>query len=294
MALRDHSRTLIEARLSPRPEFWEAFDALPQREPIPNSGTMSASYRCTYEGRPALAKVVSRTWSRHTADYLRWAYNTNILSTNIAEAIGRDLTPYLRQLQEYGLSTVLPLEVWNIADPFQNVQATDRGVCAIVGHRSGLTVRQHIVANRTDQVIVLETLQIHTYLLGSAIARAQELDHIQDHVIRFGFDPKPRNLIYGRIWTYVDTFPALVPSLIRTYRNLAPEKAFQKRFDTRYYLYDVLMRYYRICPEWLPELTATMCEVVSDLLRTSDYVPFIQDSVMAYHRKWGHLVPDAD
>lgn len=288
------SRTLIEARVGPSAEFWEAFDSVPDRRPSALSGTMSAIYPCTYDGRPALAKVMSRTWSVHTANYVRWAYAADTLSSRLVEAAGRALTPQLRQLEEYGLRTVLPLEVWDVTDPTPGSHADDRGLCAIVEYQGDSTVRQHLFANRGDQLTFLETLESHTRLVGMAILRAREFGQVRDFVIQSGFDPKPRNFMLRSGWIYIDTFPVLAPDLIPTYRGLAPDKAFQKRFDTRYYFYDVLMRYYRICPEWLSDLTDTMCEVVEATLGIDGYVPFIRQAITAYHDKWGHFLPDAE
>ena len=77
-------------------------------------GTISAIHEVSYEGRPALLKVFSAHWSRHTLDFCRWAFEETFLSDERIASVARAFHIHLERLADYGLAVVPPREIWSI------------------------------------------------------------------------------------------------------------------------------------------------------------------------------------
>jgi hypothetical protein len=263
------------------------------RQPLSISGTISAIYDAECAGHPVLIKVFSRNWSRHSRDFCEWAYDGKPLSLAKANEISQNVIPYVERLLTYGLEVVLPLEVWTIPDPF-TTEETEWAVAQVVPKLPYPSVHQHLFTVRSDRKAFLSLLEENVVRVLAAVRAARNVGDLDGPVIHYGFDPKPRNFLQERGWWYVDSFPVLNPEVLDVYFHAAPRKAFWKRFDTRYYLFDVLMRYYRIRPDLLDDLRDTLFQQIrQNGIQTVDCI-FINDAIEAYREKWGHLLPDKE
>jgi hypothetical protein len=254
---------------------------------------MSAIYDATDGERHLLVKVFARGWSRHTRDFCRWTYGEGPLSFNRVAGIAAALPGYQARLRAYGLLVEAPLGIWAIRDPFV-AAGSDWALAVAVRRSDAPTAHECLLAHRTEAREVLSLLAEHLEVVVPVIGAAIEQGDVRNHLVACGFDPKPRNFISGAgRWLYIDSFPVLDASVLRNYRSDAPPKAVAKRFDVRYYVFDLLMRYYRVAPVLIDDLR----RVVRDALarRASWAEPFdvyVDEAIEAYIAKWGHMVPD--
>jgi len=268
-------------------------EALSQK-PLAISGTISALYDADCSGYPVLIKVFSRNWSRHTRDFCDWAYGGEPLTLEKAHDVGQSVVPYVERLLKYGLDVIEPLEVWTIPDPF-TIDEAEWSVALVVPKLSYPTAHQHLFTLRYDRKAFLNLFDENILRVLIAIQAAHKMGDLNGPIVQYGFDPKPRNFLREKNWWYVDSLPVLNPEVLNAYRKTAPQKAFWKRFDTRYYLFDVLMRYYRIQPDLLDDLRNSLFrQILLHEYQSAEYIMFINESIDAYREKWGHMLPDKE
>jgi hypothetical protein len=264
--------------------------------PLEYSGTSIAVYEMKTETGPALLKVFSRNWSRHTKDFCGWAYGWELHSREIIDLLFL-LRTYIQRLCTYGLEVDVPLSAWEIFDPFQS-GSDERAIAIVVKKYPEPSIRKRLfdLRDKGEEREIIRTFEDHVNLLLQVIVAAKELGDVSDYVISYGMDLKPRNLILAKKWTYVDLFPVLTPYELAKYRKTAPMKAFMKRFDTRYYIFDLLFRYYKIVPNFINTfIDITQAKMIHFLAgEAREYTDFVLQYMNAYIAKWGHMPPDKD
>jgi hypothetical protein len=264
--------------------------------PLQYSGTSVALYQMNTETKPALLKIFSPNWSPHTKDFCDWAYGRKLHSRELSHLF-LSLGAYIQRLCDYGLEVDVPLAAWDIMDPFQD-GTDERALAIVVKEYSEPSIRKRLfdLRDKGEQREIIRTFEDHVTLLLQVIAVAKELGDVSDYVIRYGVDLKPRNLILAKDWIYVDLFPILTPFELERYRKMAPMKAFMKRFDTRYYIFDLLFRYYKIVPDLISIfIDIAQGKTVHFLAgEAKEYTNFALQHMNAYITKWGHMPPDKD
>jgi len=262
-------------------------------ETVAYPGTISAIYNVVYLNKPVLLKVFSGTRTRHTRDFCRWAYGRETLTPKHVSEIADQLGASVTRLLDYGLRVTPPLEVWDVADPFAERGSVARALAVTFERHDAMTVREHAFALLPQSEEVLALFEKHLAHVLCAVNAAIRLQAVADYSLGYGFDPKPRNFLLDGGFVYVDSFPVLYPKIMAAYANRAPSKAFCKRFDIRYYIYDLLMRYFRICPDLYDELRdAAFQQIARCVQQPQDYIYFVDEAIHAYREKWGHLLPD--
>jgi hypothetical protein len=272
----------------------EALYSAIQNGPLEYSGTSVAMYQIMTKSVPALLKIFSRNWSRHTKDFCEWAYGSELHSKEISDLL-ISLKTYIQKISNYGLEVDLPMSLWEISDPFQQ-GADEKALAMIVREYTAPSIRKLLFDFRGDEDQVTKIFKHHINLLLQVILKAEKLGDVSDYLIKYGLDLKPRNLILAEKWIYIDLFPVLTPNEMKGYVANAPLKAFMKRFDTRYYIFDLLFRYYKIAPEINDTLIGiAKTEMENNLgMKSGQYIDFLSRYMDAYLAKWGHMPPDKD
>jgi hypothetical protein len=265
-------------------------------EPLEYSGTCTAVFEIDNARRSnTLVKVFSRNWSSHTRDFCCWAYGKRTLEMTDVAGLARQVVRCTTALARYGVNLDAPLAAWGIPDPFA---ATSPGVALAIEvmRHAKPSIRRDLFVLRKRDGDVMRQFCAHVGYLLRAIQLAAEYGELDKYTLRYGFDLKPRNIIAGEEWVYLDHFPVLYPGIRQRLRKYCPAKAFRKRYDARYYCYDLLMRYYRVSPHLSPDMLSAITSAVlrSELSHRREYVRFITESMAAYVVKWGHIPQDTD
>ncbi len=260
--------------------------------PLAESGTMTAVYALDSPGRETLLKLFARNWSSHTRDFWQWAYGPPPVPHDVAIDLANSFAKCQDKLRSYGLNTVEPWALWLVNDPYTASEPSECALALLVPRLADKTVHEALISIHSDSERVIELYIQHADHIIGVINKAFEHNDVDGHYVRYGFDPKPRNFLYDGRWTYIDEFPILDPFVLQKLCAHAPIKPLRKRFDVRYYLYDLVTRYYRVCPTLFDRFRHLMIDRLEQQFGgNSEFTSFVDDSLLQYRAKWGHMTP---